>query len=297
MTAKLIDGRAIAAAIRAEIRDIAAARAAAGLRAPGLAVVLIGENPASQSYVRMKRKACEAAGFLSEVHEFGAGTSQDELLGLIGELNRRGGIDGILVQLPLPPQIDESLIINAIDPEKDIDGFHPVNVGRLVLGEPGFVSCTPLGIQEMLARTGVELRGKFVVIVGRSNIVGKPMANLLIQRGTGGDATVCVCHSATADLGAITRQADILIAAMGQPRAITAGMIKPGAVVIDVGINRVPDSTRERGYRIVGDVDFEPACEVASQITPVPGGVGPVTIAMLLRNTLDAVRRREAEEV
>ncbi|MCB2156013.1 bifunctional methylenetetrahydrofolate dehydrogenase/methenyltetrahydrofolate cyclohydrolase FolD [bacterium] len=293
MTAKLIDGRAIAAGIRAEIRDAVAERRAAGQRPPGLAVAIVGENPASQSYVRMKRKACEEVGFLSEVHALPVETSQAELLALVQELNSRDEIDGILVQLPLPPQIDESLIINAIDPEKDVDGFHPINVGRLVIGERAFVPCTPLGIQELLIRSDVETRGKFAVVVGRSNIVGKPIANLLTLRGRGGDATVCVCHSATPDLDAVTRQADILIAAMGRPQAIKADMIKPGAVVIDVGINRVPDASRERGYRIVGDVDFEPACEVASQITPVPRGVGPMTIAMLLRNTLDAAQRRE----
>ncbi len=292
MTAAIIDGKKIAAEIRGEIGREVADRTARGLRPPGLAVVLAGENPASQFYVRSKTAACAEAGFHSEQYDRPADVTEDELLALVAALNADPAIDGILVQLPLPRHIDEERILLAIDPEKDIDGFHPVNVGNLSIGRTGFVPCTPLGVREMLAREGVSTRGKFAVVVGRSNIVGKPMAQLLMARGEGGDATVCVCHSATPDLAAVTKQADILVAAIGRAEAVTGDMIKPGAVVIDVGINRVDDPSREKGYRVCGDVHFESASRVASRITPVPGGVGPMTIAMLLRNTLESSRRR-----
>ncbi len=295
MAAKLIDGKQIAADIREEIRQEVAARVAAGHRPPGLAVVLVGENPASQSYVRSKTKACAEAGFFSEQIDRDPSITEAELLDIVADLNARPEIDGILVQLPLPNHIDESRVIDAIAPEKDVDGFHPVSVGNLSIGRPGFVSCTPYGVRELLIRSGVETRGKFAVIVGRSNIVGKPMAALLLQKGKGGDATVCVCHSATPNLAEVTRQADILIAAIGRPEVVTGDMIKPGAVVIDVGINRVDDPSNPRGYRITGDVEFASASEVASKITPVPGGVGPMTIAMLLRNTLDSSIRRDGD--
>ncbi len=292
MSAAMIDGKKIAADIRLEVGSRVAERTARGLRPPGLAVVLVGENPASQFYVRSKGKACKEAGFHSEQYDRPAHTGEEELLSLVAELNANPAIDGILVQLPLPKHINEERVLLAIDPEKDVDGFHPVNVGNLSVGRKGFVPCTPLGVRELLIRSGIETRGKFAVIVGRSNIVGKPMAQLLVAKGKGGDATVCVCHSATDDLPSITRQADILVAAIGRPEIITGEMLKPGAVVIDVGINRVDDATKEKGYRVCGDVHFETASKVASHMTPVPGGVGPMTIAMLLHNTLESCRRR-----
>ncbi|MDK2970347.1 MAG: methylenetetrahydrofolate dehydrogenase / methenyltetrahydrofolate cyclohydrolase [Candidatus Sumerlaeota bacterium] len=296
MPAELIDGKAIAATIRGEIRDAVAKRTASGLRPPGLAVILVGENPASQSYVRSKGKACREAGFHSVQIDRPATITEAELLALVDECNNDAAIDGILVQLPLPRHIDESRVIDRIDPRKDVDGFHPVSVGNLVLDKPGFISCTPKGIQELLVRSGVETKGKFAVIVGRSNIVGKPMAALLMRKGRGGDATVCVCHSATPDLAAVTRQADILIAAVGRAEVIDGSMLKPGAVVIDVGINRVEDPAAAKGYRIVGDVAFDSASAVASKITPVPGGVGPMTIAMLLQNTLESAVQHDTAE-
>ena len=253
---------------------------------PGLAVVLVGDNPASKVYVGMKEKTCSELGIYSDSNRLDAQTSQAELLELVEKLNADSRIHGILVQLPLPGQIDEAKIITTVSPEKDVDGFHPVNLGRLVIGLDGFRPCTPAGIQELLIRSGVELRGKHVVVVGRSNIVGKPLANMLMQKAEGADATVTVAHSRTADLPGVVGGADVLIAAIGRAEMIQGDWIKPGAVVIDVGTNRVEDSSRERGYRLVGDVHFESASEVASKITPVPGGVGPMTITMLMSNTV-----------
>jgi len=291
--AQLIDGKAISAQVRTEVRADVDAWTARGHRAPYLAVVLVGDDPASASYVRGKMKACGEAGIESDTLTYDDSISEADLLALIDRLNNDASVDGILVQLPLPDHIDEQKVIHAIDPDKDVDGFHPENAGRLVIGQPGFVSATPAGIMELLKRSGVETRGKHAVIIGRSNIVGKPMANLLIQRGT--DATVTVCHSRTVDLPAITRQADILIAAIGRAGFVTADMVKEGAALIDVGINRVEDASRPRGYRLVGDIDFDGVKEKAGWITPVPGGVGPMTIAMLLRNTLTAAQRAEAQ--
>jgi len=292
MTAALIDGKAIAETIRAEVKAAIEALAPRTGRPPGLAVVLVGDDPASSTYVRSKRKACAALGVHSIAHDLDASTDRDTLLALIRSLNEDERVDGILVQSPLPPPLDENEVVNLIDPAKDVDGFHPVNVGKLLIGEKTFVSCTPAGVQELLVRSGVETRGAHVVIVGRSTIVGKPLAALLMQKADGADATVTVCHSRTRDLPAVTRSADVLIAAIGRARFVTADMVRPGAVVIDVGINRVEDPSAKRGYRLVGDVDFDAVVEVASQITPVPGGVGPMTIAMLMRNTLTAYRRR-----
>lgn len=289
MPAQLISGRDIAADIRAEVKARVSELAAGDGPVPGLATVLVGEDPASQLYVGMKNKAAKEAGIHSRQITLAADTSEDELLGLIAGLNADPEIHGILVQLPLPSQIDEQKVLLAVDPEKDVDGFHPVNVGRLATGDPHVLApCTPRGVVEMLLRTGNDPRGKHVVIVGRSNIVGRPMASLLLRRGAGGDATVTVAHSRTADLGAITRLADIVIVAVGRPGTVTADMVRPGAVVIDVGTNRVDAPDTDRGYKVVGDVDFEAVRQVASWITPVPGGVGPMTIAMLLSNTVDA---------
>lgn len=259
---------------------------------PGLAVVLVGENPASQVYVRMKGKACEDAGMYSETIRLPATTTEDELLAVVDRLNADPRIHGMLVQLPLPKQINASRVLHRILPAKDVDGFHPENVGKVALGDPsGFRPATPYGVQQMLVRSGVETKGAHAVIVGRSNIVGRPMASLLLHDGPGGNATVTVCHSRTRDLGGVTRLGDILIVAMGKPRFVTADMVRPGAVVVDVGVNRVDDPSAEKGYRLVGDVDFDGAMGVASAITPVPGGVGPMTITMLLYNTVQAARQ------
>jgi methylenetetrahydrofolate dehydrogenase (NADP+)/methenyltetrahydrofolate cyclohydrolase len=285
---KIIDGKAIAAAVRADVRREVDDWMSNGKRAPYLAVVLIGNNPASASYVRGKTIAAADAGILSDTITHSDAISEERLLQIVQELNEGDSVDGILVQLPLPGHIDQSKVIHAIDPDKDVDGFHPQNVGRLSLGEPGFVSATPAGIMEMLRRSGIETRGKHAVVIGRSNIVGRPVAGLLLQKGV--DATVTTCHSRTSDLPGITRQADILIAAIGRAEFVTADMVKEGVVVIDVGINRVDDASRERGYRLVGDVAFDSVSKKSSAITPVPGGVGPMTIAMLLKNTLAAAR-------
>jgi len=251
--------------------------------------VLVGDNPASQVYVGMKGRACEEAGMYSRTLRLPADTPEADLLRLIDALNADPAIHGILVQLPLPPHIQTTRVLHRIRPSKDVDGFHPENVGKVQAGDPtGFRPATPYGVQQMLIRSGVETKGAHAVIVGRSNIVGRPMASLLLQDGPGGNATVTVCHSRTRDLAAVTRLGEILIVAMGKPRFITADMIRPGAVVIDVGVNRVEDPASEKGYRLVGDVDFEAAKEVASAITPVPGGVGPMTITMLLYNTVQA---------
>lgn len=290
--AQIIDGKAIAAQVRAEVKAEVEAWVQAGHRPPYLAVILVGDNPASASYVRGKTKAAAEVGIASDTLHFDTSISEAELLAEIARLNDDEGVDGILVQLPLPDHIDPSRVLNAIRPDKDVDGFHPINAGRLLLGEPGFVPATPAGILELLRRSGIETTGKHAVVVGRSNIVGRPLAALLLHRGI--DATVTVCHSRTQDLAALTRTADILVAAIGRPRYITADMVREGAVVIDVGINRVDDPSHPRGYRLVGDVDFEAVVEKAGWITPVPGGVGPMTIALLLRNTLYAAQRRYA---
>ena len=290
----IIDGKKIAAEIRAEIAADAARFAAEAGRAPGLAVVLAGENPASVSYVTAKERACAECGIRSFPVRLPATVSQEALLAEVERLNADPEVDGILVQLPLPKGLDEQAVIRAIAPEKDADGFHPVSLGKLLIGLDTFVPCTPAGIIELLVRSGVETAGKRAVVVGRSNIVGKPVAALLARKGRGGDATVTVCHTATRDLAAHTREADVLVVAAGRPGTIGAGMVKKGAVVIDVGVNRIPDPTRKSGHRLVGDVDFDAVAPVASLITPVPGGVGPMTITMLLANTVKAARLRRA---
>ena len=290
MTAKIISGTQIARQVRTEVaNDVQSLKDERGV-APGLAAVLIGDNPASTVYVRSKRKACEEAGIYSETFNLGQDTSQDEALELIQRLNGDDRFHGILLQLPLPPQIDEAAAIGSIDIAKDVDGLHPYSMGLLAQGNPLFVPATPLGVQQLLLREGYDPAGKHVVVCGRSTLVGKPLAMLLANKRDGANATVTVCHTGTPDIGHFTRQADILVAAIGRARVITADMVKPGAVVIDVGINRVDDATRERGYRLDGDVDFEPVTEVAEAISPVPGGVGPMTVAMLLMNTVTAAR-------
>ncbi len=297
MSATVIDGAALAREIRAEVAEGVAEMKAKHNVVPGLAVVLVGDDPASAVYVRNKGRAAEEAGILAETVTLPAKTSQGELLELIARLNGDGRLHGMIVQLPLPDHIDESAVIEAIAPEKDVDGLHPTNIGLLVMGRPRFVSATPAGIQQILLRSGYDPEGQHVVICGRSNIVGKPVTNLLMQRVSGANATVTVCHTRTRDLPAITRQADILIAAIGRAQFVTADMVKEGAVVVDVGINRVDDPTRKQGYRLVGDVDFEAVSAKAAAITPVPGGVGPMTIAMLLDNTLKAARLRVHPDV
>ena len=281
----LIDGKATAATVRAELATKVAELGARGI-VPGLAVVLVGENPASVSYVTAKERACAEVGIRSFPHHLPAETTQDDLLALIARLNADPAIHGILVQLPLPKGFDEDAVILAIAPEKDVDGFHPVSVGRLVLGQKTFLPCTPHGILVLLERAGISVAGKHVVVVGRSNIVGKPLANLLVRKGV--DATVTLCHTRTPDLGAYTRQADVLVVATGRPGTVTADMVREGAVVVDVGVNRIPDATKKKGFRLVGDVDFDAIAPKAAAITPVPGGVGPMTIAMLLANTVEA---------
>ena len=283
--AELISGKKLSAEIRNEIAEEVADFIKNNSVVPTLAAVLVGEDPGSEIYVRNKRKACEKTGMDSRMHRLSAETSQDELLDLVAKLNKDPEVHGILVQLPLPKQIDEARILRAVNPAKDVDCFHPENVGLLVQNQPRFLPCTPHGIQQMLMRSGVEISGAHVVIVGRSDIVGKPTANMLIQRGPGAHATVTVCHSRTRDLPAVTRLADILVVAIGQAKFVTADMVKPGAVVIDVGMNRTEEG-------LCGDVDFEAVKEVAGKISPVPGGVGPMTIAMLLKNTLTAAQQQ-----
>jgi len=293
MQEKLIDGKAVGARILEECRVEALALAKQGIQ-PGLAVVLVGDDPASHAYVKRKAKTCLELGYHSVKHVLPADTTQESLMALVESLNLDPLIHGILVQSPPPLHIDESAVVRVINPNKDVDGFHPVNVAKLVMDDPsGFVPCTPLGCQELLVAAGVETAGARAVVLGRSMIVGKPMALLLMRRGKGGDATVTVAHSRSRDLPALCREADILIAAIGRPHFVTADFIKPGATIIDVGINRVEDATTKTGYRLVGDVDFEAVAEVAGRITPVPGGVGPMTIAMLMRNTLQACKRAE----
>jgi len=290
MTAILLDGVAIGRQIREEVAGQVAGLLSRGIK-PGLAVILVGDDPASHVYVRSKGKACEEAGMKSVTHRLPATTPEAEIVALVDQLNADATIHGILVQLPLPKHVHTDTVLRRVDPAKDVDGFHPFNIGKLVIGDPtAFRPATPYGVQQMLLRSGIETKGAHAVIVGRSTIVGRPMAGLLLQDGPGGNATVTVCHSRSRDLPAITRSADILIVAIGKPKFVTLDMVRPGAVVIDVGINRVEDATAAKGYRLVGDVDFEPIREIASAMTPVPGGVGPMTIAMLLVNTLQAAR-------
>jgi methylenetetrahydrofolate dehydrogenase (NADP+) / methenyltetrahydrofolate cyclohydrolase len=288
---KLLDGKAVAAEAEQKTRIRIAALHQRGIT-PGLAVVLVGENPASQAYVRNKDRTCYSLGMYSRKIELPSSTTQEELLAVVAELNADPLIHGILVQSPPPKHIDERAVTEAINPRKDVDGFHPVNVAKLAMEDPtGFVPCTPLGCQRLLVSAGIETSGAEVVIVGRSLIVGKPMALLLMSKGPGGDATVTVAHSRTRDLAAVTRRADIVIAAIGRPKSLDAEHIREGAVVIDVGINRVTDSSAKNGYRLVGDVDFDAVAPKCSLITPVPGGVGPMTIAMLMENTVTACER------
>lgn len=290
MTARLIKGKEIAAQIREEIKQNTEKLKAERGITPGLATILIGEDPASQSYVRAKQKTAHDLGFFSVQETLSMDIGEDELLKLVNKYNRDEKIHGILVQLPLPKHIDENKVLYAIDPDKDVDGFHPVNVGRMVIGKPAFLPCTPYGIQQMLIRSGVETEGAEVVIVGRSNIVGKPIANIMLQKAEGANATVTICHTRTRNVAEHTRRADILIVAAGKVKAVTADMVKPGAVVIDVGVNEI-GRTKEGKRILVGDVDFEAVREVASAITPVPGGVGPMTITMLMLNTLQSAQR------
>ncbi len=291
MSAQIIDGLAITSEIRDDLRQ-RAARLREGGADPGLAFVIVGDNPGSISYVRSKAQACAEIGLRSETFHLPASTSEAELLGLVDRVNRDPAWDGMIVQLPLPPAIDPNAVASAIDPEKDADAQNPYNVGRMLIGMPGPKAATPAGVQELLVRSGNDPAGKHVVIVGRSMLVGKPLAALLIQKAAGANATVTLCHTATRDLAEQTRRAEILVAAVGAVNAITAPMITPGAVVIDVGNNRVPDASRRSGSRMVGDVDFEAVKEKASWITPVPGGVGPMTVTMLLANTVAAAERR-----
>ncbi len=296
MTAKILDGTAISGEILAEVKEgVKQLKEKTGVT-PGLAAVLIGDNPASAVYVRNKGRSCEEVGIYTETFKMPQNTTEADAMALVEKLNKDGRFHGILVQLPLPSQINETRVIIAVSPEKDVDGFHPFNLGKLVLGEPVFVACTPAGVQQVLIRSGYPPAGKRVVICGRSEIVGKPLAVLLMQKMEGANATVTICHTGTKDLPKVTREADILVAAMGRANAITADMVRKGAVVIDVGINRIDDPSRKSGYRLVGDVDFDAVKEKAEAITPVPGGIGPMTIAMLMANTLKAARRKAGVE-
>jgi methylenetetrahydrofolate dehydrogenase (NADP+)/methenyltetrahydrofolate cyclohydrolase len=290
MTAQIIDGKQVAADMRAELKDEVAKLKEQGI-VPGLGVILVGEDPASNSYVTAKERTCEDLGIYSDDNRLPEETTQQELLALVDKMNNDPKINGILVQLPLPKHLNEAEVLLAIDPAKDVDGFHPMNVGKMMVGEKAFLPCTPHGVIHLLLRSGVTIEGANVVIVGRSNIVGKPLANMLIQKNATGNATVTVCHTRTKDLADKTKQADIVIAAAGRPNMVTADMVKEGVVVIDVGVNRVEDATKKRGYRLVGDVDFEAVKEKASLITPVPGGVGPMTITMLMFNTVESAKR------
>ncbi|HBG77850.1 MAG TPA: bifunctional methylenetetrahydrofolate dehydrogenase/methenyltetrahydrofolate cyclohydrolase FolD [Phycisphaerales bacterium] len=289
MSAKIIDGKQIAADIRAELKAEVANLKTKGI-VPGIGVILVGADPASISYVTAKEKACEEIGIYSDDNRLPAETSEKDLLALVNKMNNDPKINGILVQLPLPKHIDEQKILLAIAPAKDVDGFHPVSVGKMCIGQKTFLPCTPHGVVQLLVRAGVKLDGAEVVIVGRSNIVGKPLANMLIQKSPTGNATVTVCHTRTKDIAYHTKRADIVIAAAGRPNTITADMVKPGVVIIDVGVNRIADATKKNGFRLVGDVDFEGLKEKASLITPVPGGVGPMTITMLLYNTVESAK-------
>ena len=290
MAAQIIDGKQVAADMREELKAEVAKLKQKGI-VPGLGVILVGDDPASKSYVTAKERTCEEIGIYSDDNRLPEDTSQQDLIALVKKMNADPKINGILVQLPLPKELNEAEVLLTIDPNKDVDGFHPTNVGKMVVGEKAFLPCTPHGVIQLLIRSGVTINGANVVIVGRSNIVGKPLANMLIQKNDSGNATVTVCHTRTKDLAHHTKQADIVIAAAGRPNTITAEMIKQDAVVIDVGVNRVEDATKKRGYRLAGDVDFEAVKEKASLITPVPGGVGPMTITMLLYNTVESARR------
>jgi methylenetetrahydrofolate dehydrogenase (NADP+)/methenyltetrahydrofolate cyclohydrolase len=289
MSAKIIDGKLLAANLRGEIAaGVAELKEKRGV-VPGLAVILVGDNPASVSYVTAKEKACIEAGMLSREIRLSADITEDELLSEIAGLNADPAIHGILVQLPLPKGFDEKKVINSISPDKDVDGFTPVNVGRMMIGEECFLPCTPHGIIKLIEFSGMDLKGKHAVVIGRSNIVGKPVAALLARRET--NATVTLCHTGTPDIAEFTRQADVVVVAAGRPDTLTGDMLKPGAVVIDVGVNRIPDASRPKGFRLAGDADFDSCAAVASAITPVPGGVGPMTITMLLWNTLESAKR------
>ncbi|MFI5236659.1 MAG: bifunctional methylenetetrahydrofolate dehydrogenase/methenyltetrahydrofolate cyclohydrolase FolD [Ignavibacteriales bacterium] len=283
----ILDGKKIAQDIRNELKTGIEKLKASGSEVPGLVAILVGDNPASESYVRGKAKACEEIGMRARTEKFPADMKEDDLLQLIESYNINRQFHGILVQLPLPKQIDEDKVIEAISPKKDVDGFHPISVGNLVIGKPAFRSCTPAGIQELLIRYKIETKGKHLVVLGRSNIVGKPIANIMLQKKEFANSIVTVCHSAAPNVSYFTKQADILIAAIGSPKFVKADMVKDGVVVIDVGINRVDDKSATNGYRLVGDVDFDEVSRKASYITPVPGGVGPMTIAMLLKNTYE----------
>jgi methylenetetrahydrofolate dehydrogenase (NADP+)/methenyltetrahydrofolate cyclohydrolase len=291
VTARIISGLEVSASIREELKARVARLAQQGA-CPSLKVVLVGDDPASVSYVKGKEKASAGVGIKESTIRLAADTPEPEIIALLDRLNSDPGVDGILVQVPLPPHINTEKVLYHISPEKDVDGFHPVNLGKLLRGQDSLRPCTPLGVLELLIRSGNDPSGKYVVICGRSNLVGKPLAAMLVQKKKGANATVTVVHTGTRDMSAFTRQADIVVAAMGAPACITADMIKPGAVVIDVGVNRVEDKTSERGYRLVGDVDFAGVKEKASAITPVPGGVGPMTVTMLMQNTVEAAERR-----
>jgi methylenetetrahydrofolate dehydrogenase (NADP+)/methenyltetrahydrofolate cyclohydrolase len=286
----LIDGKKVAADIRNELKEKISKLKAEGKNIPGLVAIIVGDDPASQIYVASKGKACEEIGMRTKTEKLSADISEAELLTLIQSYNQNRDYHGILVQLPLPKHINEDKVIETISPQKDVDGFHPISVGNLVIGKDTFASCTPAGIQELLIRYNIETKGKHVVVVGRSNIVGKPIANIMLQKSEGANSVVTIVHSAAKDISYYTKQADILIAAIGKAEMIKADMVKDGVAVIDVGINRIEDSTKAKGYRIVGDVDFETVSKKASFITPVPGGVGPMTIAMLLSNTYKAYK-------
>jgi methylenetetrahydrofolate dehydrogenase (NADP+)/methenyltetrahydrofolate cyclohydrolase len=290
MAAKIIDGKQVAAEMQAELKAEVAQLRQKGI-VPGLGVILVGEDPASQSYVTAKERACAELGIYSDDNRLPANITQKDLIALINRMNADPKINGILVQLPLPKHLNEGEVLLAISPDKDVDGFHPTNIGKMVAGQPAFLPCTPHGVIKLLQRNGVKIEGAHVVIVGRSNIVGKPIANMLIQKNKNGNATVTVCHTKTKDLASHTRRADIIIAAAGRPNTITADMVKDGVVVIDVGVNRIKDASKKSGYRLAGDVDFEKVKEKASLITPVPGGVGPMTITMLLYNTTESAKR------
>ena len=283
----IIDGKKIAQEIRAELKTEIDKLISAGKNVPGLVAILVGDNPASESYVRGKAKACEEIGMRAVTERHPSDITEKTLLDLIDSYNNNDKFNGILVQLPLPKHIDEDKVIETISPKKDVDGFHPINVGNLVIGKPAFRSCTPAGIQELLIRYKIETKGKHVVVLGRSNIVGKPIANIMLQKKEFANSIVTICHSAAPDVSYYTKQADILIAAIGSPKFVKGSMVKEGVVVIDVGINRLEDKAAQKGYRLVGDVDFDEVSKKASYITPVPGGVGPMTIAMLLKNTYD----------
>lgn len=289
MSATIIDGKAIAAQVRGEVAEKVSALKAKGIT-PCLAVILVGENPASVSYVTGKQKALAEVGMADRSLHLPESTTEEELLKIIDDLNKDTAVHGILVQLPLPEHINEEKILLAIDPEKDVDGFHPMNVGNLVIGKKAFLPCTPHGIIVLLEKMGIETSGKHAVVIGRSNIVGKPVSLLLARKET--NCTVTICHTGTKNMAEMTRQADILIAATGRPHTVTKDMVKPGAVVIDVGVNRIPDDTKKSGFRLTGDCDYADLLETASFITPVPGGVGPMTIAMLMFNTLESAENR-----